>query len=193
MDTLTYIQENKDLIDKLKQIPTLSAFEEHELKEWVRFSEVRYYKPNDMIIEEGTSDGWVYYLISGKVRIVKAGKEILILQCSGDVFGEMGIINSATRSASVFAIDEVSCIALDISNVDKLSINNKFAFRYLMFKEFSEVLANRLRITTQELIETKKELEKFNIINRLVQTTEELCNAKNEISRLQSLLDKRKK
>lgn len=62
------------------------------LKGMLRLSKIRKYDPEELIIEEGTNDSWVYFLVSGKVRVVKHGVEINILDQAGEVFGEMGII-----------------------------------------------------------------------------------------------------
>lgn len=62
------------------------------LKGMLKLSKIRKYDPEELIIEEGTNDCWVYFLVSGKVKVVKHGVEINILDQAGEVFGEMGII-----------------------------------------------------------------------------------------------------
>ena len=81
-----------------------------------------------------------------------------MLQRTGDIFGEMGVIDGAARSASVIAVKKTVCLATDTSYIDRLSGNNKIAFGYILYKLFSEILANRLRLTTDELIKTKEKL-----------------------------------
>lgn len=112
-------------------------------------------------MEEGSYDCWIYFLISGKVRIVKQGKELSILRRKGDVFGEMGVIDGSARSASVYAVDETVCLATDASYLDRLSGNDKLAFGYILFRVFAEVLASRLRFTNQELIEAREEIARL--------------------------------
>lgn len=151
----SYLKESSALIEKLRQIPTLELFDEKDLQGALQLSKMRKYEPGELILEEGSHDNWIYFLVSGKVRIVKYGKQLTVLSRRGDVFGEMGVIDGSARSASAYAIDETVCLATDSSYIDKLSGNDKLAFCYILFRVFAEVLANRLRVTSEELIKAK--------------------------------------
>ena len=106
-------------------------------------------------------DSLIYFLISGKVRVVKHGEDLLVLERTGDVFGEMSIFDASPRSATIYAIDETVCLATDSSYVDKLSGNDKLAFCYLLYRLFAEILANRLRSTSEELSKLKEEVRRL--------------------------------
>jgi CRP-like cAMP-binding protein len=151
----SYLKESSALIEKLRQIPTLELFDEKDLQGALQLSKMRKYEPGELILEEGSHDNWIYFLVSGKVRIVKHGNQLTVLSRRGDVFGEMGVIDGSARSASAYAIDETVCLATDSSYIDKLSGNDKLAFCYILFRVFAEVLANRLRVTSEELIKAK--------------------------------------
>ncbi|NVM21319.1 MAG: cyclic nucleotide-binding domain-containing protein [Desulfobacterales bacterium] len=153
-----YLRDSKKIIDKLKQIPTLCSFSEKELHGALQLSKIRKYEPEELIIEEGSYDQWVYFLVSGKVRIVKQGKELSVLGRIGDVFGEMGVIDGSARSASVYAVDQVVCLACDASHADRLSGSDRLAFTCILYQVFAELLANRLRKTSEELIKAEKEI-----------------------------------
>ena len=153
----------------------------------MQFSKILRFRSGDLIIAEGCYEGWIYYLISGKARIIKNGKELTVLQRTGDIFGEMSVIDGAARSASVYSVDETMCLAIDFSGTDKLALDNKLAFRYMIYRDFSEVLANRLRLTTLELVKSRNELEKLSMVNRLTKAIEDLAKAKAEIAMLKKL------
>lgn len=153
-----YLKDNKEMIQKLRQIPTLKPFDETALHGALQLSKIRKYNAGELILEEGSYDSWIYFLISGKARIVKQGKELALLTRKGDVFGEMGIIDGSARSASVYAINETVCLVTDASYIDRLSGNDRFAFGYVLFRVFAEILAGRLRLTTEELIRAKEEI-----------------------------------
>ena len=178
------IMANQEILERLRLIPVLRAFEDEELQEILKLSEIREYAPGDLILEEGKTDGWIFYLVSGKVTISKKGKQLVTLETTGDVFGEMGAINGTARSASVFALENTICLALNVADIDKFSAKNRFAFRYIIYREFAQILANRLRETTEELIKAKEEIDKLNVINRLMEVTEELAKAHKEIAEL---------
>ncbi len=176
--------DDEELIEKIKKIPSLSALKSEGIQALLKLSEIKEFKAGELILEEGSHDEWIYYLITGKVKIVKKGKTLLSLQYTGDIFGEMGVIDGSARSASVYAVDDTTCIAIDISDLDKYAVKNKFAIRYIIYREFAEVLANRLRQTTDELIKARELLAEVDLANRLVKTNEELIQARAEIDKL---------
>ncbi len=153
-----YLKDSEKFIEKLRQIPTLTPFDEKNLKGLLGLSKIRQYEPDEIIIEEGSYDSWIYFLVSGKVQVKKKGKDLSVLNRTGDIFGEMGVINGSARSASVRSIDKTVCLATDASYIDRLSGEDKLAFCYILFRVFSEILANRLRTTTEELVKTKEEV-----------------------------------
>jgi CRP/FNR family transcriptional regulator, cyclic AMP receptor protein len=151
-----------DILAKIQTLPALEAFTEKDLKELLRVSKIMRFRPDELIADERSYEGWIYYLISGRVRIVKNGNEIAVLQRTGDVFGEIGkIMGRSDLSASVQALEESTCLKIDLSTVDGLSSENRFVFRYLIFRGISEVLAKRLRITTEKYMRAKEEIERL--------------------------------
>lgn len=155
-------KDSVDIIAKIKTLPALESFDENDLKELLRISKIVRYDPGELIADERSYDGWIYYLISGRVRIVKKGHELAVLQRIGDVFGEVGGgMGSGELSVSVYALDDSTCLKIDISTVDGLPNENRFVFRYVIFKGFAEVLAKRLRITTEKYLKAKEEIERL--------------------------------
>lgn len=155
------LKDSFDIIEKIKTLPALESFDENDLKELLRVSKIVRYEPGELIVDESSYDGWIYYLISGRVRIVKSGNEMAVLQRTGDVFGEVGSMGSGELSVSVYALETSTCLKIDISTVDGLPNENRFVFRYVIFRGFAEVLAKRLRITTEKFLDAKAELEKL--------------------------------
>ena len=157
-----YLIPSGDLLHKLKNVPTLSPFDAEDLQVLILYSKIRQYAPEERIIEEGKRDTWLFFIISGKVKIVKKGRELAVLDRIGDIFGEMGIIEDSVRSASVYAVDETVCLAANAMDVDRLSGTDKFAFGYVLYRLFSQCLATRLRLTSEKLIEEIGEGVDFN-------------------------------
>lgn len=161
MRTTDKLRDSVDVIEKIKTLPALESFGENDLKDLLRISKIVRYEPGELIVDESSYDGWIYYLISGRVRIVKKGAEMAVLQRTGDVFGEVGSMNGSELSVSVFALEHATCLKIDISNVDGLPNENRFVFRYVIFRGFAEVLAKRLRITTEKYMRAKEEIERL--------------------------------
>ena len=156
-----FLKDNEAIIKKLQQIPVLRSLEKEHLQTLLDMSEIREFRPGEQILEEGHYDKWIFYLITGKAKIVKDDKELAIIRRTGDVFGEMGVIDGSARSASVFAVDKTVCLCTDMSQIETLYGDSKFAFRYTVFRGFAQILANRLRMTTEELLNLREELARM--------------------------------
>ena len=156
-----FINDNAATIQHIKKIPGLESFKGEDLEQFLKFSEIKTYTDNEIIIEENSRDDRVFYLISGKVKVMKSGKELVVLRRIGDVFGEIGVVTGIARSASVYALGHTTCLAIHVSQIDNLNEDNRLTFKYLIFRGFAEILANRLKKTTDELIETQKQLAKI--------------------------------
>jgi CRP-like cAMP-binding protein len=152
-----YLIPKDDLLKRLKGVPTLSHFEDEDLQVLIRYSKIRQYDSGDAIIKEDHHDTWLFFLISGVVRITKKGKDIATLNKTGDIFGEMGIIEDSVRSASAFAVEDTVCLAANASDVDTISGSDRYAFGYVLYRLFSQFLAKRLRLTTEKLIQETEE------------------------------------
>ena len=156
-----FTRDNSDTIMHLRKIPAMEAFSDEDLQEFLRFSEVRTYQENELIIAENTRDDRVFYLVSGKAKVVKNGRELIILRRTGDVFGEIGVVSGVARSASVYAAGRTTCVAIRLSQIENLDERNRLTFKYILFRGFAEILANRLKRTTDELINAQNKLRRL--------------------------------
>jgi len=157
-----YLKDNVQNIQKLLGIPALRNFETRSLSKLLKLSKIRQYENGECIIHEGDLDPWLYFLLSGKIRIAKEGVDIGHIDKKGEIFGEMRIIDSLSRSASVFAVGKVVCMAVDTSARDRLgegtSTDEKLDFLLLLYRIFAEYMSIRLRLTNEELIKAKKKV-----------------------------------
>jgi len=156
-----FLKSNNEIINQLMRIPALKTVTGEDLKDLLDASQTKSYKNGDVIFEEGSMGKLIFYMISGKVRVTKDGHELMTLQRTGDVFGEMGPIGGKARSASVEAMSNVSCVEIDLSVIDQKNRSDAHMFRYLIFRGFAEILAGRLRYTTKQFIKLKKEYLKL--------------------------------
>ncbi len=101
--------------DYLSQVPLfqgLSACERVKLAESMRRHT---YSPSDVIVRQGDRTTDFYIILSGSVRVSrKAGRrEIPIADLhAGDFFGDMALLDSLPRSATVTAIEPTECLSL---------------------------------------------------------------------------------
>ena len=111
-----------DYIASLKKFPLLSGIAEEDLKILAgMFREMRTGR-GENIITEGESGDEVFLLIEGKVDLIKStvfGDRFVVatLDAAGHcVFGEMAMIDSDRRSATVQA--RTDCLTLSVSRKD---------------------------------------------------------------------------
>jgi len=160
-----YLKENLENIQKLLTIPALRNFETRSLGKLLRLSKIRQYEDGELIIKEGDLDPWLYFLLSGSIRITKESLDIGSIDRRGEIFGEMRIIDSLSRSASVFAAGKTVCLAVDTSAKDRLSRekskDERLDFLLLLYRIFAEYISIRLRLTNEELIKAKKRIEQL--------------------------------
>jgi len=110
--------------ESLRRIPLFSHVSDADLDSIASLLIERRFPKNKTIVEEGLSGDYMYVLREGQVKVTKLssdGREkILELLEAGDFFGEMSLLDSAPRSASVKALAEARVLAL--SRHDFLSL-----------------------------------------------------------------------
>ncbi len=94
------------------------------------------YAPDDIIFCEFEPGNEFYFILSGKVKVVKIinnrEKTIDVLE-EGDVFGEMSILEEAPRSASIIAVGSVRLLKFHRDNFDALLQGNpQLAYKLLV-------------------------------------------------------------
>ena len=154
-----FLESNDAIINQLMRIPALKSVDGEDLKDLMAASHSKDFQAGDIIFEEGSMGKLIFYLISGKVKVTKDGHDLMTLQRTGDVFGEMGPIGGKARSASVKAMSDVNCVEIDLSVIDRKNRPDTHMFRYLIFRGFAEILAGRLRYTTEQLMALRDELD----------------------------------
>jgi HlyB family type I secretion system ABC transporter len=103
----------------------------------------------DTIVREGEPADAFYVLASGRARIVKntdAGEEIPLSSLrAGDSFGEMGLLDHSTRTATVRASSDVQAWRLDKSVFEALLVQTPEIRQYLELQIRYRQLSNFFR------------------------------------------------
>lgn len=125
------------------------GFSEEDLNILVRFCNVEKFEKEDVIIRQGDDqDNKVYFLLSGKVSVFVDGGFVLTLQDPWAVFGEMRIVSSAPRSATVAADNLTRVLSVDVSRLYEPVFAEDYRLRYNFYKIFSSILSWKLDITS---------------------------------------------
>lgn len=137
-------------IDFLRSVNIFSDLSESELNSIQELCKTRKYPKNSMIILEEEMGDVVFIVMSGTVKITRVndeGKEVILAMLgSGEVFGEMAILDGESRSAN--ALSQENCEVVAINREDFLNLlktNNKVSLS--LMTEF----AIRLRKSDQQI------------------------------------------
>lgn len=162
MQESPYLEGHDGLIDKFQRLPFLGSLDPKYLKKILKLCKIRKYEYGEVITPEGAHDSWVYIILSGAVRVVKQEQEIAKLQRIGDAFGELAVIDGQTRSASVQAIEETVCLAIDASFLDHAgNSHDRTVFFSIFYRLFAEIVAQRLRLANEEMVGLHEEIERL--------------------------------
>jgi len=105
----------------------------------------RRYTAGDIIFHEGQRARDAYVIVHGQVELLKnrpGGRVRLALLSTGQIFGEMGVINRTTRSATARAVDDVILEVIDREGfLDRLRDEPQTALKLI------GSLSDRLRAT----------------------------------------------
>ena len=162
MREYAYIHEEGNLPPALQELPLLQDFSGTDLNDILYSSYFLECDPGEAFIEEGTNDQRIYILLAGTVDVIKGDETIASSDKVGDLFGELAVVDSAARSASVVAKTHALLLVVDqqfIQEMKPMADNGEFYATIYGF--LAKILASRLRTTSAELAKAEKELEQL--------------------------------
>lgn len=153
-------QSREKIIELFTHLSLFESFTAAEIKEKFfnkGLAKITGYAAGEKIIDEGRYDNWAYWLIDGRINVVKNNCTVATFQRVGDMFGEMGILQGDARSASVVAAIDTVCIAIDMSILDHADLKHKIS-QEAFCRDVAFVTKDRLARTTCRLSEAQNEL-----------------------------------
>jgi serine/threonine protein phosphatase PrpC/CRP-like cAMP-binding protein len=142
--------------DVLANMPLFSRLTERELLRVMQAVEVREYKDTDVVIREGDKGDELFIVLEGKVRVSR-GDQVLTHLGQGEHVGEMALIRSVPRSATVTAVGDAEVIAIRRADFFEI-LRKEHEVAVKMLWQFLGVLADRLDQTNSQLHNAKREL-----------------------------------
>ena len=123
----------------------------------------KYFKKGAKIIEEGTLSDCAYLIESGRVQVSKTmsnGEEQVVgILEENDIFGEMSLIDSLPRSATVLALEDCTISVMTLEIFNSLSKHSPEALMPIL-----KILASRLR-KVLNILERAEGQETFDTTN----------------------------
>jgi CRP-like cAMP-binding protein len=127
----------------LLRLRVLRGLEETELVEMLKLAAIESYQDGDFIFREGDDGAHMYVMLGGQAVVTRgaAGVQRILKQVGpGDCLGEMGLVESLPRSASVRASGACKLLRLDGSALEALPTAGAKIYRNI-----ATLLARRLR------------------------------------------------
>lgn len=141
----------------------LKGLKDDELQEVADLTELRTYPPNHVLCQEGAYEAVLYIIAEGNIVISKTmideqQEQILRVGGRGDVVGEMALIQSAPRSATVRTTTE--CTVLEMGKQDFETILSRSPRLAI---DIIRITLDRIRANDQRMI---ADLQKTNKVLR---------------------------
>jgi len=146
-----------EIINRLERISLFKNLQDEPaaLENIAALIQAQSFKPAACIIREGENGNAMYILNRGTVRVEKntvSGDRFTVANLKDDMnvfFGEMALMDSDVRSASVFTVTDVECFVIQKDDFERLCESNPKIGFYVV-REIAKSLASRLRKTTAD-------------------------------------------
>jgi CRP-like cAMP-binding protein len=118
--------------------------------EWIaRCGERQIFSSGKTLITQGVDTKWLFILLDGLATVNVSGHEVARL-ASGEILGEISMIDKQPPTATVTADIETTAIAIDKMRLAK-KLNDDGAFAGRFYRAVAIFLADRLRATNMRL------------------------------------------
>ncbi|MCP4500317.1 MAG: cyclic nucleotide-binding domain-containing protein [Deltaproteobacteria bacterium] len=95
----------------LKSIDLFSQIPGEDLAQIAQITDEVHFEEGDELFHEGDAGDTLYFVIEGQVRVSKGGRELALLG-ERQVFGEMALLDSEPRSASIVALSRLTLLRI---------------------------------------------------------------------------------
>ena len=153
------VPTKSELLSKLRDIRLFEEIKDNDeyMNELLDISKLRSYSAGDCIIREGEVGDELFIAYSGGVEILKktrAGDNYTVVRLSAErnfFFGELGLIDNDTRSATVLASMDSSFLIINKSDFLELGRRRpQIAFPVTL--AISKIISSFLRKTTEDML-----------------------------------------
>lgn len=157
--------------DILARMPLFRPLNDRELLRVLQVTDVVTYRPGQFVMREGDRGEELFIVLSGNLKVVKGETELATLS-PGDHVGEMALVRSQPRSASVVSANEADLMVIRRTEFFEI-LRKEHQLAVKLLWQFLGVLAERLAETNRELGQARSELAAEDISDALFEVVEE--------------------
>ena len=96
----------------LRKVPLFEALPPQELEPIAAVAEEAVFSEGELIAVRGEPGDTLYVIVDGQVQVLGADEQELAVRGPGDFIGEMAVISSKPRAASLLAMSDVGVLEL---------------------------------------------------------------------------------
>ena len=143
--------------DELVCVELLAGLPQAALEELATRAHRCAYRPGQIVFREGDSGESMHVVTRGLLSVVRPSRDphlVLKRLQPGDVFGEVGVLNSAPRIASIVAVDSAETVEVRKEDLDSVLDADPKAMRHML-----GTLALSLTLAKEEVARHNSRLE----------------------------------
>ena len=130
----------------LKRASPFASLPHAALRQLANELETRYVQPGEVIIRQGDMGDEMYLIRRGSVEVVRDRRRIAVLR-EGDAVGEIALLTSAPRTATVRALEETELLALARDAYHRVAVEHTSVGAH-----FRELISARFRGAAGQLL-----------------------------------------
>lgn len=156
--------------DILARMPLFRPLNDRELLRVLQVTDVVPYRAGQFVMREGERGEELFIVLSGNLKVMRGETELATLS-TGDHVGEMALVRSQPRSASVVAANDSDLMVIRRTEFFEI-LRKEHQLAVKLLWQFLGVLAERLAETNRELGQAREELAAEDISDALFEVIE---------------------
>jgi len=91
-----------------------------DIKTLAKAGSVKKFDSDTVLFREGDEGDEMYFVLSGRVEVLDGSDQVLATLGSGEMFGEMSLVERMPRSATVRVVDPLTALIINAQNFEKV-------------------------------------------------------------------------
>ena len=140
-------------VEKFGTVPLFEGLQQAEIMTVLKICENVSANPGDEIIKQGTPGDGIYVIAAGAFEVVKSGteKKVLARLEEFSFFGEMSVVSSASRAASVVCVAAGRMKKISADKFNQL-LDGGDLTAHKVVRNIARILAQRLASVEERLV-----------------------------------------
>jgi CRP-like cAMP-binding protein len=152
-------------------MPLFRPLNDREILRVLQVTDVATFKNGERVMTEGETGEELFIVLSGTVRVTRNGADLATLK-TGDHVGEMALVRSQPRSATVISDGNSELMVIRRTEFFEI-LRKEHQLAVKLLWQFLGVVADRLADTSRELGAAKEELAAEDISGEIFEDEDE--------------------